>query len=99
MEYTVATWLRTVLGASFKRAAISLSARPSQISSSTSRSLAVKSVKATLGSCGDLTCFTLASFSISIRLNQEASFITSSMADSISSSVCLRSVMSINTSR
>ncbi|MNV95686.1 hypothetical protein D3C71_1906020 [compost metagenome] len=81
------------------RAAISLSARPSQIKPSTSRSRAVKSVKETLGNCGELTFFTLASFSISVRLNHEASFITSSIADTSSSSVRLRSVMSISTSR
>ncbi|MNM89317.1 hypothetical protein D3C81_1015470 [compost metagenome] len=88
-----------MFGASFRRAAISLSARPSQIRPSTSRSRAVSSVRAALGNFGEFTLFTLASFSISVRLNQEASFITSSMAATSSSSVRLRSVMSINTNR
>ncbi|MNP37151.1 hypothetical protein D3C76_1305850 [compost metagenome] len=88
-----------MFGASFRRAAISLSARPSHIRLSTSRSRAVRSVKDTPGNFCELMLFTLASFSISVRLNHEASFITSSIADTSSSSVRLRSVMSINTSR
>lgn len=46
-----------------------------------------------------LMLFTLASFSIRVRLNQDASFITSSIAATSSSSERLRSVMFISTSK
>ncbi|MNP53889.1 hypothetical protein D3C76_1484040 [compost metagenome] len=75
-----------------------MSARPSQISPSTSRSRAVSSVNDTLGTWA-LMLFTLANFSIRVRLNQDASFITSSIAATSSSSERLRSVMFISTSR
>ena len=51
------------------------------------------------GLIGPVDAFTLASFSIKVWLNQEASCITSSMALTSSSSERLRSVMSMSTSR